>query len=101
MRCYERASLRLPQATSNRPMISNNNIEPALLDDTNLDSDDLWEVVINAFLKEHLGWKEQVDMGELIRRGELGIEGAPRFFKYFIEKRGVSVDFSKESSRTF
>jgi len=42
-----------------------------------------------------------VDIGELIRRGELGIEGAPGFFKYFIEKRGVSVDFSKESSRTF
>jgi hypothetical protein len=46
------------------------NIEPALLNDPKIDSDDLWEVVINWFLKEHLGWGEEVDMGELIRRGE-------------------------------
>lgn len=32
-------------------------------------------------------------MGELFRRGELGIESALRFSKYFIEKRGVSVNF--------
>ena len=51
-------------------MISNNNIELVLLDDTNLDPDDLWEVVINGFLKEHLGWGKQVDMGELIRPGD-------------------------------
>lgn len=37
----------------NRPMISNNNIEPTLLDDTNIDADDLRKVVINEFLKEH------------------------------------------------
>jgi len=36
-------------------MISNNDIESALLNDMNLD---LWEVIINAFLKEHLGWGE-------------------------------------------
>ena len=71
--CYAvlwEGDLRLPQATSNHPMISNNNIELVLLDDTNLNPDDLWEVVINGFLKEHLGWGEQVDMGELIRPGD-------------------------------
>jgi hypothetical protein len=37
-------------------------------------------------------------MGELIQRGEQGMEGVIRFSKYFVEKHGVSVD---ESSRTF
>jgi hypothetical protein len=32
------------------------NIEPTLLDDPNINPDNLWEVVINGFLKEHLGW---------------------------------------------
>jgi hypothetical protein len=68
------------------------NIEPALLDDPETDANDLWEVVINGFLKEHLGWGKQVDMVELIRRGEQGMDGVLRFAKYFIEKRGVSVD---------
>ena len=68
------------------------NIEPALLDNPETDAGDLWEVVINGFLKEHLGWGEQVNMGELIRRGEQGMDGVLRFAKYFIEKRGVSVD---------
>jgi hypothetical protein len=68
------------------------NVEPALLDDPETDANDLWEVVINGFLKEHLGWGEQVDMVELIRRGEQGMDGVLRFAKYFIEKRGVSVD---------
>ena len=67
-------------------------IEPAILDDPNIDCDDLWEVVINGFLKEHLGWGEEVDMGELICRREQGMEGVLRFSKYFIEKRGVSAE---------
>jgi hypothetical protein len=50
------------------------NVEPALIDDPETDVNDLWEVVINGFLKEHLGWGEQVDMVELIRRGEQGME---------------------------
>ena len=71
------------------------NVKPALLDDPKIDPEDLWEVVINGFLKEHLGWGEEVDMGELIRRGEQGMEGVLRFSKYFIEKCGVSVDLFK------
>ena len=51
------------------------NIEPAFLDDPNIGADDLWEVIINGFLKEHLGWGEEADMGEIIRRGEQGMEG--------------------------
>jgi hypothetical protein len=70
-------------------------IEPALLDDPKIDANDLWEVVINGFLKEHLGWGEEADMGELIRRGEQGMDGVLRFSKYFIEKRGVSADLFK------
>ena len=31
-------------------------------------------------------------MGELIRRGEQGMDGVLRFARYLIEKRGVSVD---------
>jgi hypothetical protein len=37
-------------------------------------------------------------MGELIQRGEQGMEGVLWFSKYFVEKCGVSVD---ESSHTF
>jgi hypothetical protein len=39
-----------------------------------------------------------VDRGELIHRGEQGMEGVLRFSKYFVEKHGVSMD---ESSHTF
>ena len=95
IRRFEEIVKSLPE---NIPIASGNdklaafNIEPALLDDPKIDPDDLWEVVINGFLKEHLGWGEEVDMGELIRRGEQGMDGVLRFSKYFIEKRGVSVD---------
>ena len=44
------------------------------------------EVIINGFLKEHLGWGEQTDMSEIICRGEYGMAGVLRFAKYFIEK---------------
>jgi len=71
------------------------NIEPALLDDPKIDPDDLWEV---GFLKEHLGWGEEVDMDELICRGEQGMEGVLRFSKCFIEKRGVSVEFVRRKA---
>lgn len=68
------------------------NIEPALLDNPETNANDLWEVVINWFLKEHLEWGKQLDMGKLICHGEHGMDGVLQFAKYFIEKGGVSVD---------
>ena len=90
----ERIVRSLPESTpvaSRQDQLAAFNIEPELLDNPNIEPNDLWELVINGFLKEHLGWGEEADMGKMVRRGEFGMAGVLQFCKYFIEKRGVSV----------
>jgi len=63
---------------------------PEQLDDPNIDSEDLWEECLNGFMKEHLGWGTEDNATDLVRRGEMGMDGVLKFTRYFVERRGVS-----------
>jgi hypothetical protein len=56
-----------------------------------IDSEDLWEERLNGFMKEHLGWGTENNATDLVRRGEMGMDGVLKFTRYFVEKRGVNV----------
>ncbi len=64
---------------------------PEQLDDPNIESEDLWEERLNGFMKENLGWGTEVNAADLVRRGEMGMDGILKFTRYFVEKRGVNA----------
>ncbi|KAJ2922530.1 hypothetical protein H1R20_g14566, partial [Candolleomyces eurysporus] len=49
--------------------------DPANADDPGLDADDLWEEIVNTTMKKALGWGEEHDMRNIIRRGDKGVDG--------------------------
>ncbi|TFK70650.1 hypothetical protein BDN72DRAFT_939867 [Pluteus cervinus] len=65
--------------------------DPMEYDDLSVDRDDLWEEVLNPLLKRILGWGEEGDTENLIRRGEKGMGALLRFVEYFIFTRGVDA----------
>lgn len=64
---------------------------PRDFDNPDLDVDDLWEEVLNKVLKSALGWGEEENMDDVIRRGRNGMDGLMNFVKYFVVKRGVQM----------
>ena len=64
---------------------------PEQLDNPNINSEDLWEERLNGFMKEHLGWGTENNATDLVRRGEMGMNGILKFTRYFVEKRGVNA----------
>jgi hypothetical protein len=63
---------------------------PSTIDDPNLCADELWEEIINPFLKSVLGWGREMDVDKVLRRGEHGVSRVLHFVRYFVEVRGVS-----------
>lgn len=61
----------------------------AAYDNPSLASDDLWEEVLNPFLKDVLGWGVSADLDQDLRRGKLGFDAVVGFVTYFVEDRGV------------
>lgn len=84
-----RIPVTVPEATAS-DALSGFSGDPALLADSSLGSDDLWENVLNSLIKTYLGWGEEGT--DLVRRGHLGLSGLLRFVEYFILERGVSAD---------
>ena len=68
---------------------------PRDFDVPNLNVDDLWEEVLNKVLKSALGWGDEENMENLIRRGKKGLDGLANFVKHFVVKRGVQVALFK------
>ena len=64
---------------------------PRDFDNPDLDADDLWEEVLNKVLKSALGWGEEENMDDVIRRGRKGLDGLTNFVKFFVVKRGVQM----------
>ena len=64
---------------------------PGDFDIPDLNVDDLWEEVLNKVLKSALGWGEEENMENMIRRGKMGLDGLANFVKHFVVKRGVQV----------
>lgn len=59
-------------------------------DDPMLAADDLWESTLNNSLKSALGWSDEENMDDIIRRGRYGLDGFVNFVRYFVVKRGVN-----------
>ncbi|TFK71092.1 hypothetical protein BDN72DRAFT_856481 [Pluteus cervinus] len=81
----------IPEATDNDTLAMFSGIPPEC-DDLEVDSQDLWEVILNPFMKAVLGWGIETDMTQLIRRGKKGMGAVLEFVRYFVEKRGVDVE---------
>lgn len=64
--------------------------DPLAMDIPNLHADELWEEIINPFLKGVLGWGREMDANKVLRRGKHGVDGVLQFMRYFVEVRGVS-----------
>ena len=64
---------------------------PQDFDNPDLSADDLWEEVLNKVLKLALGWGEEVNMDDVIRRGRKGLDGLTNFVKFFVVKCGVHM----------
>ncbi|KAH6906346.1 hypothetical protein BKA70DRAFT_1429035 [Coprinopsis sp. MPI-PUGE-AT-0042] len=62
---------------------------PAEKDRPDVASIDIWEVWMNSFMKEHLGWTGDIDATRIVRRGEKGVQGLVHFVEYFVTRRGV------------
>jgi len=62
--------------------------DPAVQDNPEISSEDLWEELLNPFLKDKLGWGN-TNLEAAVRRGRLGLEAVADFVQYFVEKRGV------------
>lgn len=65
--------------------------DPLRHNDPEVSANDLWEEVLNPFLKATLGWSTEVDIEVVIRRGRLGLGAVADFVAYFVEKRGVEA----------
>ncbi len=79
----------IPEAMDGDPLASFP-LNPASIVAPDLHGDELWEKVLNGFLKSVLGWGNvERELTAKIRRGEKGVEGILRFAKYFVEARGV------------
>ncbi|KAF5325601.1 hypothetical protein D9611_000599 [Ephemerocybe angulata] len=61
--------------------------DPLLFDNPAVDSEDLWQEVINGMLKSVLGWGTEIGE-DVIRRGS-GVIGLVRFVEYFVVEQGV------------
>ncbi|KAF8962899.1 hypothetical protein BDZ97DRAFT_1646178, partial [Flammula alnicola] len=57
---------------------------PEGFDDLTLDTEELWEKVLNQLLKSALGWGTEGDMDKIIRRGRKGLDGLTNFVRYFV-----------------
>ncbi|KAF9552115.1 hypothetical protein CPC08DRAFT_792038 [Agrocybe pediades] len=62
---------------------------PEEFDNPELDADELWEGLLNKFMKNALGWGAELEMKDMVRRGNMGIDGLQKFVSYYIKKRGV------------
>jgi len=61
--------------------------ETASIDNTSLEKDELWEDVLNSFLKAALGWSgDNKGLSGFVRHGDGGIVACYCFALYFIEK---------------
>ena len=79
----------VPEASEfNRLVVFGGN--PKEFDDPTLDADELWETTLNSILKSTLGWGNEGNMDDIIRRGKWGLDGLVNFATYFVEERGVS-----------
>jgi len=63
--------------------------DPASFDSPDINSEDLWEEILNPVMKGILGWGDEVDAASVVRRGERGMSALFRFVRYFILQRGV------------
>ena len=63
--------------------------DAAAYDNPSIASDDLWEEVLNPFLKDVLGWGVTADLDLDIQRGTLGFDAVAGFVAYFVENRSV------------
>ena len=63
--------------------------DPLQQDNPDVSPDDLWEEVLNPFLKTTLGWNAELDLEGVVRRGPLGFNAVAEFVAYFVEIRGV------------
>ncbi len=79
--------LDIPEATTGDRLAQFS--DPAALDRPEVASEDLWEEVLNPFLKGVLGWGADEEIDQAIRRGPLGFSGLVDFVGYFTETRGV------------
>ena len=63
--------------------------DPLQHNNPDISVDDLWEEVLNPFLKTTLGWNAELDSEVVIRRGRLGFDAVVDFVAHFVEIRGV------------
>ncbi|KDR66334.1 hypothetical protein GALMADRAFT_80973, partial [Galerina marginata CBS 339.88] len=91
VRELRRISMTLPMtiAEATRTDVLAQFADPAEHDNLDISADDLWEEVLNPFLKTTLGWDAELDLGAVIRRGSLGFDAVAEFVAYFVEMRGV------------
>lgn len=79
----------IPEATSDDylAVFSKN---PKDFDRDDVASVDLWQEVLNDLLKHALGWGTERPVRDVIRRGQLGVEGLVWLVDYFVGERGVA-----------
>jgi hypothetical protein len=53
-------------------------------DNPDISVDDLWEEVLNPFLKTMLGWNAELDLDVVIRQGRLGFNAVVDFVAHFV-----------------
>ncbi|KAF6752442.1 hypothetical protein DFP72DRAFT_1047213 [Ephemerocybe angulata] len=63
--------------------------DPRAFDNPELDSEELWQEVINGVLKGVLGWNTDLPVDDVIRRGKHGVGGLAEFVEYFVIQRNV------------
>jgi len=78
----------VPEATEN-DVLAQFSEDPASFDNLAIDSENLWEEVLNPVMKGILRWGDELDAASLVQRGEKGISAVHRFVKYFTVQRGV------------
>jgi hypothetical protein len=61
---------------------------PLQHDNPDIPAEDLWEEVLNPFLKTTLGWNAELDV-DVVRRGRSGFDAVVDFVAHFVEIRGV------------
>jgi hypothetical protein len=79
----------IPEGSENDRLAPSSD-NPRNQDISNLEGDELWEANLNRFLKEVLGWGNEDNMDDVVRRGKNGMDGVLEFTRCFIEERGVS-----------
>jgi hypothetical protein len=66
--------------------------DPSRKVDPAMGPDELWESVLNSMLKRQLGWGNTAESADIVRRGEMGLNGLVKFVEYFVVERGVDAN---------